>query len=462
MKHPPAEREQSAIVASERFPASCFSHHAPDLVQLSHEFESRPHGPNRALGNIASLRTNGIGPAREYALEFGRRLTILGGDNGLGKTLLLDLAWWAVTGNWANTPVTPSTLGGQSGDPTVMFSFADNSGNACLTTTMQFDDKKQEWQTLSGYYPVNAVCAYATSGGGFAVSHVPNIPMNQNAITPFIHTLQPSEIWNGRSAMIEGIVRDLASWQQAEDQRQFEAFKRVLDLLSPSDLGKLRPGRLTDGLGDSRQIPTLVYPYGEVPITQSPASVKRILLIAYVIVWAWFEHQLVAERSRAAPTQNLIILVDDLEAHLHPRWQRTVLPSILRLGEILAGHPRIQVIAATHSPMVMASMEGEFSSEVDTLYHLELQAGDVALRQLDFDVHGDMSRWFTSQCFGLRHARNIRAERAIEAAKAMQSADSVDPDEIQRAHMELSAILAPDDPFWRRWWYFAKQRGIEL
>ncbi len=457
----PAEREHLFIDASDQFPADCFSHHAPSLVRLSHEFEPPPYIPKYTGEYIASLKTNSIGPAKEYALEFGKRLTILVGDNGLGKTFLLDLAWWAITGNWADTPVMPSTLGGQSGDPTAIFRFEGNSPNTYRTTTMKFDHEKRVWQAMSGCSPVNAVCVYATSDGGFAVFCGPNAPAMQNPPNRWMQVFQPSEVLNGKPAIIEGLVRDWASWQQAEDQRMFEVLKQVLSLLSPSDHGELRLGKLTRVLGDPRPMPTISHPYGEVPIVQTSASVRRILMIAYIIIWAWFEHRFVAESSRSCPTQNLIVLLDDLDAHLHPRWQRTILPSILRLGEVLDSNPMVQIITTTHSPMVMASMEGEFSSDVDRLYHLELQAGYVTLKRLDYEIHGDISRWFTSQSFGLTHARNIEAECAIEAAKAIQSADSFDSDEIQKVHEQLSAILAPDDPYWRRWWYFAKQRGLE-
>ena len=456
-----AELEHLFVGDADRSPTDYFAQNAPTLVHLPHEFESLPHGPEHTFGKIASLRSNSVGPAEEYALEFGKRLTILVGDNGLGKTLLLDLIWWALTGNWVKTTIKPSAFESHSGDPTVSFRVESHSSNACHTTTMKFDHAMQAWQPSSGYRPVDAVCIYATSDGEMAVSGAPNAPIVQNTTTRHMQVFQSSEVWNGRATMIEGLVRDWANWQQAQDQRQFEAFKQVLSLLSSSGLGELRPGKLTRVLGDPRQMPTISHPYGEVPIIHASAGVRRILMIAYVIIWAWFEHQFVTEHLRVSPTQNLIVLLDELDAHLHPRWQRTILPSILRVGESLEGNPMVQLIITTHSPMVMASMEGEFSSESDALYCLELQSGDVALRRLKFDAQGDISRWLTSQCFGLKHARNIRAECAIEAAKAIQTADSVDPDEIQRAHKELSAILAPDDPFWRRWWYFAKQRGLE-
>lgn len=46
----------------------------------------------------------------------------------------------------------------------------------------------------------------------------------------------------------------------------------------------------------------------------------------------------------------IVLLVDEPEAHLHPSWQRQVLPAIQRLL------PNAQIIAATHSPFVISSV----------------------------------------------------------------------------------------------------------
>ena len=59
----------------------------------------------------------------------------------------------------------------------------------------------------------------------------------------------------------------------------------------------------------------------------------------------------------------------------------------------------IQVIAATHSPMVLASVEDEFSDESDVLAHLLLVDESVELERLDYYKYGDMSAWLTSPIF---------------------------------------------------------------
>ena len=49
---------------------------------------------------LKTLRLENIGPAKEMELELGSRLNLITGDNGLGKSFLLDVAWWAMTSYW--------------------------------------------------------------------------------------------------------------------------------------------------------------------------------------------------------------------------------------------------------------------------------------------------------------------------------------------------------------------------
>ena len=47
-----------------------------------------------------------------------------------------------------------------------------------------------------------------------------------------------------------------------------------------------------------------------------------------------------------------IVLMDEVEQHLHPRWQR----NIMRL--LTSAFPELQIIATTHSPLVVSGCEG--------------------------------------------------------------------------------------------------------
>jgi predicted ATP-binding protein involved in virulence len=54
---------------------------------------------------IENLALTGVGPAKQIELDLSPRLNILTGDNGLGKTFVLDCAWWALSGEWADPEI---------------------------------------------------------------------------------------------------------------------------------------------------------------------------------------------------------------------------------------------------------------------------------------------------------------------------------------------------------------------
>ena len=45
---------------------------------------------------------------------------------------------------------------------------------------------------------------------------------------------------------------------------------------------------------------------------------KRIIGLAYLLVWAWQEHVKASELLARPPARQMIFLVDEVEAHLHP------------------------------------------------------------------------------------------------------------------------------------------------
>ena len=128
-----------------------------------------------------------------------------------------------------------------------------------------------------------------------------------------------------------------------------------------------------------------------------------------LLVWVWNEHNVYSRHVRRAPQNRLAILVDEIEAHLHPKWQRAVLPALLDVTTILAESIRPQLIVATHSPLIMASIEQHFDASLDRLFHLGLNAEqEVELKQIPFIKRGRVNSWLTSD---LNYAR-LRCGRA--------------------------------------------------
>ena len=228
------------------------------------------------------------------------------------------------------------------------------------------------------------------------------------------------------------------------------------------DMKPLTPGDPIRLSGDVREIPTLRHAYDTVPFINESAGVKRIVSVAYLLVWAWIEHKVHSGLSKKPPQNRMVILIDEMEAHLHPKWQRVVLPAILDVTGILGKELEAQVVVATHSPLVLASLEEDFQDSIDKLYHLRLAGDEVSFTEAQFIRHGRVNAWLTSELFELKQATSQPAENALAAGEEVLAEENPSPGTIKEIHRQLAETLPADDEFWPRWLYFAQQKGVKL
>lgn len=133
------------------------------------------------------------------------------------------------------------------------------------------------------------------------------------------------------------------------------------------------------------------------------------------------------------------------------------MPSLLTAIEKLRGEGGAtpQLLIATHSPLVAASLEPVFDTAQDDLSHLSIENGRVCLTQGLWAAQGDASSWLVSEVFGLEQARSLDAEKAIEAAEAFMRGEKTNlPTGLKTKtaiHTALQRLLPAHDEFWARW-----------
>ncbi|HEY5046894.1 MAG TPA: AAA family ATPase [Rhizomicrobium sp.] len=429
-----------------------------EMILVTRELPAPPDAQSEGGKTIAALHLKNTGPAREMTLDFGQRLTIVTGDNGLGKSFLLDFTWWAATGSWAGRMMVPQQ-DDLKATPEVQYTLSGISDQLSIFTA-KFERREAAWLRPKGAMTVEAVAVFSRADGSFAVADPIRSRFNQRISTT--ESLTAEQVWNGRQGLIGGLIRDWIVWQTATDLKTFDRFASVLQRLSPEDLGTLTPGDPVRLPGEPNEIPTIKHRYGTIPVTYASAGVQRVLLLAYLIIWSWQEHELAAGRLGRVPLRRMMVIVDELEAHLHPKWQRIVLPALMSIGDLLSSDLVLQMIAATHSPMILASMEAGFDPSTDLLYHLYGDGPVVRLEETPFVKYGDVSGWLTSPLFGLRHARSREADLAIEDAKKLQLQENPSAEDVKAVSGRLKSYLASDDKFWPRWLFFAEQHGDVL
>lgn len=427
---------------------------------------------------LKTLHLRNVGPAPEMKLELGPRLNLITGDNGLGKSFLLDVAWWALTRKWPQDLNANLTSGyaARPTDPTkkaaIEFEVESKTGEVKYESPYVTDE--QLWKGKAGRPWNPGLVLYALADGGFAIwdparnywKKQGNVDAQQDRLPAYV--FGPKEVWEGLRVPIDGkptqvsngLVADWASWIR-EDKDDARRMAAVLALLAATSAdGGLKPGgtfaRLS--INDARDIPTVRMGYGQdVPILYASLGVRRITALAYMLSWAWREHVIASKQLVVEPSSRVVMLFDEIEAHLHPRWQRAIVPALLKVVQTLTcdAEAAVQLIAATHSPLVLASVEPFFDVDKDKLFLLDVDAHVVTLREKPWAMQGDVINWLVSESFGLLQARSIEGEKAVEAAEAwMRGETGLLPTDLSTRdaiHAELKRVLAGHDPFWPRW-----------
>ena len=427
---------------------------------------------------LERLALENVGPAPSMALDFAPGVNLLTGDNGLGKSFLLDLAWWALTRRWPREVNLRMTSGfparpHDSTQPSKI-EFRIRGQGGPVEYTAQFVRAEQAWRGPRGRPAMPGLILYAHADGSFSVWDPARNYWNVQA-DPDVQERRPAyvftdeEVWDGLRDTVDGrqvpvcngLLYDWSSWIRANDVNA-QTMATTLRTLSPGGEGRIEPAdpvRLS--VDDARDVPSIQTALtGTVPILLASSGVRRIVALAYMLTWAWSEHRAAAALRGDEPSARVVMLFDEVESHLHPKWQRSVLSALRTVGSALSIE-ELQLVVATHSPLVLASAEPWFDSQSDAWFDLDV-AGDPPgphLVRRTFAPRGTVGAWLTSEAFDLETDRSIEAEQAMRAAQELQRQADPSLEDVMRAHSALRATFPDVDRFWVRWNAFVEERG---
>jgi len=431
---------------------------------------------------LHQLELRNTGPSPAMLLEFAPRLNLITGDNSLGKSFLLDVAWYCLTRRWPQE-LNPRLSGGAMAQPIVKkdpaeIKFAVDGEiemNQAKSYSCTYNLEEEAWIGKAGR-PVNpGLVIYAMADGSFAVWDPARNAWKRKGFEDTLektkaYVFSSREVWKGLpnpqsdlGTLCNGLVLDWASWKR-EDGEAFSQLTAVLKQLSPDPEMPMVPGDLIRiSRQDSQDYPTLKSPSGQmIPLVHWSSGVKRILALAYLLVWAWQEHCKASEFLGKPPTKQMIFLIDEVEAHLHPTWQRRVVRSLMEVVQSLHEQTSVQLMLVTHSPLVMASVEPIFNPNKDRWWDLDwsTESNQVELTNRPFGRLGDANSWLQSDAFDQKGTGSIEREEILaQAYYLINKGKEATHEEIGIMREKLQTVLGSADVFWNRWRYASQKSG---
>ena len=134
--------------------------------------------------------------------------------------------------------------------------------------------------------------------------------------------------------------------------------------------------------------------------------------------------------------EEAVVLVDELDLHLHPKWQRDIVPTLSKV------FPRVQFIVTTHSPHVLQSM-----ADVN-LYVLRRDEanGEITVERSDVT---DFTGWTVEEILSetMELKDGVRSVVYNEKKRAFENAlKAKDHQAAEQLYAELEQMMRPGNP----------------
>ena len=134
--------------------------------------------------------------------------------------------------------------------------------------------------------------------------------------------------------------------------------------------------------------------------------------------------------------KNSIILIDEPELSLHPKWQQRIIEVYKKIGE------NNQIIIATHSPHILGSVSNEniFILYRDKNGKIEAKTGDEL-----YSSYGQPVDRVLKDIMGLKSIRAPKIEKELEELRKLVDENKYDTKEFKEKYNELLEILGNTD-----------------
>lgn len=368
---------------------------------------------------IESLTIEGIGGICHLTIPFRPGVNILCGTNGVGKTTILEcISHFFI-----------------QQDATIKRNSRFETGK-CTMQIIDNDTKKECAYTIESFMPLQSKHLNVLGQKGASIlyfktyrdiayselSAVPKDVQRQEYIVSGI-THQGVMVNDFKGWFINRYLfyKDLSESQRYNYELAIDAFSIFDDSVS---FGSVDPSSL-DILLNTTQ--------GPIYFEYLSAGYKSCIYIFFGIIKE-IEFRFKEPQQKVCDFEG-IILIDEVELHLHPQWQTALINGLKRLL------PKTQIIMTTHSPNIIQSAEPHevIALEFDS-------SNNVKIRKIEIGGFGFQGWSLEEILVDVMGLESTKSELYISVIQGFESAlDTEDVDRAKKAYDVLSQMLHPNN-----------------
>lgn len=337
---------------------------------------------------ITKLNLKNFRDAQALSLELDPKLNVFVGVNGSGKSTVLDAI--AIMLSW---PASRIIRPGASGRPITENDITNSKSSSSIQLSCEIDNKTIEWKLTKNRKGHAAsedksnlmdLKDYATAIQNqiSETSEKANIPLFvyypvNRAVLEIPLRIRGQHNFDLLTAYDNALTsganfRTFFEWFRAREDLENEKYRNNQQNFSDPQLeavrnalSKILPDFSNLAVQRSPLLRMVVEKNGK-RLTVNQLSGGELNLIAMIGDLA--RRMAIANPDATKPLEGSgIVLIDEIDLHLHPRWQRTIVPKLLDV------FPNCQFIISTHSPHVITHVQP------DSLFLLrQTDAGIVA------------------------------------------------------------------------------------
>ncbi|MGJ0714410.1 AAA family ATPase [Enterococcus raffinosus] len=374
---------------------------------------------------VNELNIKNVGNISDLTLNFNHKMNVICGTNGIGKTTILNsiAACFSYEGQKLK-----KKYGSDIGkvDVSIDSSNSEISGLSVVVNAITPLEKYEPIQRNDSLYRdlINfSVVRNMDYRELSSLSKYPNRDYwDTGGITRDGVSDNHLKNWLVNRYMTSGHWDDLESYEK----ENYKLMKSVFSIINPDIRFKK---------ADTKKFEILLEDRGnEVYFEFESAGYKAIVFILLGII-SEIEFRMKEDKKSAAEFDG-VILIDEIDMHLHPSWQREVVRALKQT------FPVAQFIITTHSPSVLQDLEN------DEIIPLDLdEKKDVRIKELSLTEYG-LKGWtleeILSDVMGVEYTNS---DLYKETMKDFEIAlDTEDTEKINQSYHKLDKMLHPQNP----------------